>query len=384
MAYRSDRPDDPGQPVKSILLGLSHLVPLVADVAETLAGEVTGCPFLASFVEVEVDTETGEVEVLDIVQVNDCGKIMYRAGAEGQLIGGQAMATSETLLEEIVYDERTGLPLNFNWVDYRIATMADAPPVEPLLLEVWKGAGHYPACGIGESVTTATPCAIANAVYNAIGVRINELPITPDKVLRAIGRIGRGHAGPGAAALAQGRTVRRYGERRRCAVSEIRYEAASSARHARELLCQAGGNAMPLAGGTDVFGTVKDGIHADRGDVLLVDLKTVPGLDTVAIEGSELVIGATTRLADVVAGELVREHAPMLAQAAELVASPQLREMGTVGRQPLSGAALLVLPLPRRRRSTATARAASCAPRPSATTATTPCSARPGSSIRPA
>ena len=192
LVYRSDRPDDEGLPVKSILLSLSHLVPLVADVAETLPAEVTGCPFLASFVEVEVDTETGEVEVLEIVQVNDCGKVMYRAGAEGQLIGGQAMAKSETLYEEIVYDQRTGLPLNFNWVDYHIATMADAPPVDPVLLEVWKGAGHYPACGIGESVTTATPCAIANAVHNAIGVRMNELPITPDKVLRAIGRIEGG------------------------------------------------------------------------------------------------------------------------------------------------------------------------------------------------
>jgi CO/xanthine dehydrogenase Mo-binding subunit len=192
VVYRGDRPDDEGRSVKSILLSLSHLVPLVADVAETLAETVTGCPFLASFVEVEVDTETGAVEVLEIVQTNDCGKVMYRAGAEGQLIGGQAMATSETLFEEIVYDQRTGLPLNFNWVDYHIATMADAPPVDPVLLEVWRGAGHYPACGIGESVTTATPCAIANAVYNAIGVRINELPITPDKVLRAIGRIDDG------------------------------------------------------------------------------------------------------------------------------------------------------------------------------------------------
>ena len=189
VVYRTDRPGDEGQSVKSILMGLSHLVPLVADVADTLPDQVTGCPFLASFVEVEVDRETGEVEVLRIVQVNDCGKVMYRAGAEGQLIGGQAMAKSETLFEEIVYDERTGLPLNFNWVDYHIATMADAPPVDPVLLEVWKGAGAYPACGIGESVTTATPCAIANAVYNAIGVRITELPITPDKVLRAIGRV---------------------------------------------------------------------------------------------------------------------------------------------------------------------------------------------------
>jgi CO/xanthine dehydrogenase Mo-binding subunit len=67
--------------------------------------------------------------------------------------------------------------------------MADAPPVDPVLLEVWKGAGTYPASGIGESVTTATPCAIANAIHNAVGVRISDLPITPDKVLRALGRI---------------------------------------------------------------------------------------------------------------------------------------------------------------------------------------------------
>ena len=178
-----------GRPVGSILMERGDLVPVVAEVAELLPDEVTGCPFLASFVEVEVDTETGVVEVLKIVQVNDCGKVMYRSGAEGQLIGGQSMAMSETLFEEIVYDQRTGLPLNFNWIDYRIATMADAPSVESVLLEVWKGAGNHPACGIGESVTTATPCAIANAVHNAIGVRINELPITPDKVLAALGRI---------------------------------------------------------------------------------------------------------------------------------------------------------------------------------------------------
>jgi CO/xanthine dehydrogenase Mo-binding subunit len=76
-------------------------------------------------------------------------------------------------------------------VDYKMATMADAPLVDPILLEVWEGAGVYPACGIGESVTTCAPCAIANAVYNAIGVRIDELPITPDKVLRAIVNVGR-------------------------------------------------------------------------------------------------------------------------------------------------------------------------------------------------
>ena len=178
-----------GRPLRDILMEHTDLVPLVVDVEDLPPDPVTGCPFLASFVEVEVDTETGLVTVLKVVQVNDCGKVMYHAGAEGQLIGGPVMATSETLLEEIVYDEATGLPLNCDWIGYQMATMADAPPVDPVLLEVWRGAGTYPASGIGESVTTTTPCAIANAVHNAIGVRITDLPITPDKVLRALGRI---------------------------------------------------------------------------------------------------------------------------------------------------------------------------------------------------
>ena len=114
-------------------------------------------------------------------------------------------------------------------------------------------------------------------------------------------------------------------------MSEIRYEAASSLRQAVELLSQASGRALALAGGTDVFGTLKDGIHADRDGVVLVDLKTIPGLDKVSVEDGELVIGAMARLADVAADDLVRERAPLLAQAAGLVASPQLREMGTVG-----------------------------------------------------
>jgi CO/xanthine dehydrogenase Mo-binding subunit/aerobic-type carbon monoxide dehydrogenase small subunit (CoxS/CutS family) len=178
-----------GKAVKDILMNWPHLPLIIVDAESMPYEQKTGCPFLATFAEVEVDADTGAVEVIRIVQVNDCGRVMYRTGAESQLIGGQSMALSETLMEEIVYDERTGLPLNFNWVDYRMATLADAPAVDPLLLEVWKGVGDYPASGIGESVTTATPRAIANAIYNAVGVRVNDLPITPQKVLRALGRI---------------------------------------------------------------------------------------------------------------------------------------------------------------------------------------------------
>ena len=151
--------------------------------------EKTGVPYFANFAEVEVDMDTGKVDVLHLVVINDCGTVMYASGAEAQQVGGQVMGLGETLTEEIIYDEITGVPLNFNFIDYKIPTMADMPEIDPILLEVWKGAGEYGACGIGEGTLTCTPRAIMNAIYNAIGVRINDIPIKPEIVLRALGQV---------------------------------------------------------------------------------------------------------------------------------------------------------------------------------------------------
>jgi CO/xanthine dehydrogenase Mo-binding subunit len=170
------------------VLWQGDLVPLVATVSRRPAGEETGVPFLAAFAEVEVDTGTGRVEVQELVVVNDCGTVMYASGAEAQQIGGQCAGIGETITEEIVYDRASGAPLNFNWIDYHIPTMADMPHITPVLLEVWRGAGEYGACGIGEGVLTCTPRAILNAVYQAIGVRLDEIPLTPQRVLAALGK----------------------------------------------------------------------------------------------------------------------------------------------------------------------------------------------------
>ena len=183
------------EPEKSMtvrdLLWQGDMTPLVASVNRVPPEEVTGVPFAATFVEVDVDTATGLVEVLKIVQLNDCGTVMFASGVEAQQTGGQCIGMGESLYEEIIYDKRTGVPLNFNWIDYKIPTMADFPDIEPVPMEVWLGAGEYGPCGIGEVVTTNTPRAIANAVYNAIGVRIDTIPITPEKVLGALGKAGR-------------------------------------------------------------------------------------------------------------------------------------------------------------------------------------------------
>lgn len=185
------RKSDPatGKTVRDILWS-GDFVPLVATVSKLPPPEKTGAPVFAAFAEVEVDVETGAVDVLRIVIVNDCGTVMYASGAEGQQVGGQCLSMGESVSEEIFYDEATGVPLNFNWVDYHVPTMLDFPEVEPVLMEVWEGAGEFGACGMGEGTGTCTPRAIYNAVNNAIGARIVDMPLTPERVLRALGKLG--------------------------------------------------------------------------------------------------------------------------------------------------------------------------------------------------
>jgi len=176
-----------GLTVKDVFMK-GDMLPVVVEMGRAPNPEKTGVPYIANFSEVEVDTATGRVQVLKLVVLNDCGTVMYASGAEAQQIGGQVTGLGEALTEEIIYDEATGVPLNFNWIDYKIPTMADMPEVAPALLEVWRGAGEYGACGIGEGTLTCTPRSVLNAIYNAIGARIDDIPVKPEKVLKALGK----------------------------------------------------------------------------------------------------------------------------------------------------------------------------------------------------
>ena len=118
--------------------------------------------------------------------MHDAGTVMHASGAEAQQVGGQCTGVGESLLEEIVYDRATGTPLNFNFVDYGFPTMMDFPKSTRCCSRCGEGAGEYGACGIGEGAPTSTPRAIVNAIYNAVGVRIDDIPVTPRKVLEAL------------------------------------------------------------------------------------------------------------------------------------------------------------------------------------------------------
>jgi xanthine dehydrogenase molybdenum-binding subunit len=138
--------------------------------------------------EVEVDTETGEVEVTRVVNVNDVGKVISWEGCEGQQYGGTYMAVGRGKSEEVVHDPVTGVMLNGNFLDYKIATTLDVGSVDTILIETGMGYGPYGAIGIGEDVATVVPALIMPAVYNAIGTWIDVFPVTPERVLKALGK----------------------------------------------------------------------------------------------------------------------------------------------------------------------------------------------------
>jgi CO/xanthine dehydrogenase Mo-binding subunit len=143
----------------------------------------------AHFIEVEVDTETGEMIVVNLVCVNDVGHVFNARGAQGQQYGGATMALGRNTAEEKICCPRTGVGLNFDHIGYQIGTMNDYPVIQCLLNESHQGYSAYGACGIGENVGASLSAILAGAVYNAIGKWVLDFPITPDKVLGALEKI---------------------------------------------------------------------------------------------------------------------------------------------------------------------------------------------------
>lgn len=142
-------------------------------------------PFTAQFAEVEVDTATGQVRVLKLVAAVDCGVAMNPALAEGQVEGAVTQGLGFALCEEMLFDEH-GRPHNPNFADYKLFNAFDMPELETILVETYEPTGPYGAKSIAEVPVNCPAPAIANAIYDAIGVRFTELPITAEKVLAAL------------------------------------------------------------------------------------------------------------------------------------------------------------------------------------------------------
>jgi len=140
--------------------------------------------FVTQVVDVEVDIDTGIIEVLNVYTSADIGKAINPQNVEGQIEGGTVQGIGMALMEEQVIKE--GITLNPDLTGYLIPTSMDTPHFTTQLVENEDSEGPYGAKGIGEPATIATAPAIANAIYDAIGVRIFDLPITPEKILKAL------------------------------------------------------------------------------------------------------------------------------------------------------------------------------------------------------
>ena len=128
------------------------------------------------------------MRVLRHVTAQDVGFAVNPLSVEGQMEGGTVQGIGMGLYEEMVYDDQ-GRLLNPSLLDYRLPTAADVPKIESLIVEVPSEDGPYGAKGVGEPPVVPTSAAIANAVHDAIGVRITEIPITPERILRALGKV---------------------------------------------------------------------------------------------------------------------------------------------------------------------------------------------------
>ncbi len=183
---------NPSKRVKLADIVASTGSPMIGRGAATVPPNYQQGTFSSGFAEVEVDLDTGEITLLRYVASNDVGRVVNRLGIEQQMEGGSSMSMGFGLGEEIVYDPQHNFAVTWNWENYGMPTVLETPKwgaYTPITVESVDAIGPYGAKGVGEPCASPPAPAIANAVYNAIGVRIHDAPLTRDRVLAAIAQM---------------------------------------------------------------------------------------------------------------------------------------------------------------------------------------------------
>lgn len=145
--------------------------------------------FATQIVELEVDTETGEVDVLKIIAAHDVGNAINKKSVEGQIEGGAIMGVGFALLEELELENSR--IKNPNFTSYLVNTAMDTPKIYPIIVEEYSKTGPFGAKGVGEPTLIPTAPAILSAIEDAIGIRFNEVPVTPQKIIESLKNGGK-------------------------------------------------------------------------------------------------------------------------------------------------------------------------------------------------
>ncbi|MDD5204859.1 MAG: xanthine dehydrogenase family protein molybdopterin-binding subunit [Desulfobacterales bacterium] len=145
---------------------------------------------MMTFIEVEVDTETGKVTLVQVVNATDVGRIIDPPGLEGQLNGCLGSAGIDSaVFEETILDRRSGHIMNTNLIEYKWRTSLELPPIDNVVMETPIDSHRFNAVGVGEIATSPGPSAVLMAVSNAIGTWMHEYPVTPERVLKVLGKV---------------------------------------------------------------------------------------------------------------------------------------------------------------------------------------------------
>jgi xanthine dehydrogenase molybdenum-binding subunit len=163
--------------------------PIRSDVSANV--RINAMSYGATFVAVAVDTGTGRIEVEDIWNVHDSGRIINPLLAEGQVHGGVSMALGYALLEQLLFDPKTGKTLNGNLLDYKLPTMMDTPRLNAAFVATEDAAGSFGAKSLGECPTISPAPALRNAVLDATGVAFDRVPLYPQTVFEKLTEMGK-------------------------------------------------------------------------------------------------------------------------------------------------------------------------------------------------
>jgi CO/xanthine dehydrogenase Mo-binding subunit/CO/xanthine dehydrogenase FAD-binding subunit len=299
--------------------------------------------FGAQVAEVEVDPHTGHVKVLKVVAIQDVGRVINEASLDGQMHGGIAQGIGMALSEELVFDH--GRPVNTSLINYRVPRIFEATDIETGYIETNDPRGPLGAKSSGEVSINPTVAAIANAVAHATGIRFRTLPITPHRMLAALKRkeARESDLKPWLRLynleVATARSLypkvlfpamKKLGEvfsTPKPRVSTWDYARANDIAHALQLLRPSNRRVKLLAGGTDLLPGIRQGVYAPE---LVVDISRTAGLGGVQISEQSVLIGAAVTLAEVTEHGDLRAVLPALCEAADVIATQQIRNVATV------------------------------------------------------
>ena len=283
--------------------------------------------FAAQAVEVEVDRDTGEVKLVEIAAAVDCGTVIHPAAAEGQVQGAVVQGVGYAMVE--YFDWYNGSPTDPNFIDYPIPTAAMLPKMHVIFADSYEPSGPYGAKGLGEIGLDAIPAAIANGIADAVGVRLTELPITAEKVHRALHPELYADQPEATPAAPKGAVWARLSAGKPAGARPLKVEVVSATGVDEAVALLAEGDSALLCGG------ISHAVRRERTGFpqakRLIAINRIPELNVLAVNDGVLSAGAAINHQKLMEHDAVRKAWRAVWDSVESVGHTRIRRMMTVG-----------------------------------------------------